>query len=176
MASYSDSVDAHEAVEAAKRRGELQQPERCTLCGRKQPKLCCHHWAGYEIENQLNVWWVCMLANSNLPHDGDSLDFIREQYGVKLITTPHFFEEEGCGFRYEYFAEQKKVCKWFFRWYCRAASDWKNRNGKEYSYRTLKTKFIRYLVNKKGYDPDRLHFLIDCLTVEEMLSIGEVSI
>lgn len=60
------------AVRNATRRGKIIRPDTCQLCeltvsdynlyGGKG-RIVAHHWAGYDPENQLNIWWICSSCN-----------------------------------------------------------------------------------------------------------------
>jgi hypothetical protein len=83
----SSSAKAHRAVQEAVRNGILVRPNECELCGDivqviitecegrlfiRDFVIVGHHWAGYNRENWLNVWWICKRCNSRLgsTHDG----------------------------------------------------------------------------------------------------------
>jgi hypothetical protein len=72
-------IKAHNLVRLALNKGKLNIPDCCELCGSPsvrltsgQLNLCGHHYAGYEGENALKVWFVCWSCNSALKgrHDG----------------------------------------------------------------------------------------------------------
>lgn len=63
---------ARSAVQSAVTRREIARPDSCELCGLKMSdynshggkgRIVAHHWAGYDPENELNVWWVCSSCN-----------------------------------------------------------------------------------------------------------------
>jgi len=88
------------AVNKAVAQGILSRPKECQVCGSragailrhgsytltKGPRkghtnswieleasgsIVAHHWAGYDQENWLNIWWVCRRCNVRLTsHDG----------------------------------------------------------------------------------------------------------
>lgn len=87
------ALKAHQLVHIAVRKGELEKPLYCELCGkpargmlaesvdletRKRTRIIRyygivgHHYLGYEGENALKVWFVCLSCNAHLTgrHDG----------------------------------------------------------------------------------------------------------
>lgn len=60
------------AVYRALRNGTLIKAERCELCGSDGP-LEGHHFKGYEIENRLEVMWVCTTCHG-IVEEGDDLN------------------------------------------------------------------------------------------------------
>lgn len=73
---------AHQLVSMALGRGLLVRPSTCEICRCKAHRndtgylvndlMVAHHYAGYEKENALKVWWVCPQCNRRLQgyHDG----------------------------------------------------------------------------------------------------------
>jgi hypothetical protein len=69
------------------------------LCGKSVQKheanqISAHHWAGYDKENWLNVWWVCQSCNVKLGnrHDGslsksEAIEFIKNWTYDQRFTT-----------------------------------------------------------------------------------------
>lgn len=90
--SDREKYNAHVLVSKAIRRGEMVPPSVCSVCGidvvqyhlkydgsnipHANPKIVAHHWRGYAYP--LDIWWVCTSCNYHLPHDGESLDTVKE--------------------------------------------------------------------------------------------------
>lgn len=87
---------ASSAVHQAIKKGKLIRPGQCELCGKtaktSKPNIChlafkifAHHWAGYDSENWLNIWWVCQSCNVRLGnrHDGT----MNKQQAKKFIRN-----------------------------------------------------------------------------------------
>lgn len=58
LQKYPEKIAARQAVRNALRRGNIIKPESCSNC-KVMDKIYAHHHAGYDLENQLNIIWLC---------------------------------------------------------------------------------------------------------------------
>jgi hypothetical protein len=56
---------AHQAIAIAIKQRTLIKSKRCQICNNTS-KTVGHHYAGYNPENHLIVWWICYRCNSAL--------------------------------------------------------------------------------------------------------------
>lgn len=79
MANRKSVQRAHYLVKQAVAKRQLSEPANCELCGTPyirfasgRANIVGHHYAGYEGENAVKVWWICWKCNTALngKHDG----------------------------------------------------------------------------------------------------------
>lgn len=66
---YYPQSKAVTAVNQALKKGRLERPEVCELCGKRPIKksrapIHAHHWNGYD--HPTDVWWICASCNGYL--------------------------------------------------------------------------------------------------------------
>lgn len=66
---YFPVSKAISAVTKALRKGQLERPRVCELCGKIPAKkeraaIHAHHWNGYD--HPIDIWWVCASCNAYL--------------------------------------------------------------------------------------------------------------
>lgn len=104
------ALKAHQLVNVAIRKGELEKPLYCELCGKSARGMLAervdpethqrsriirylgivgHHYLGYEGENALKVWFVCLSCNSILKgrHDGSLTKEQAKQVIQRVLST-----------------------------------------------------------------------------------------
>jgi hypothetical protein len=166
--SEAEKEKARRIAQNAKKNGEITTKDRCDLCGMQRTDLVMHHWNGHD--HPKDIWFVCQQANSNLDHNGVSIDQIRLIWEIETNGQLNFLEQGKCGWMRFYKNQQIKWVKSFRTWYSNPMHryyQWGPFKGRRKSWKTIRNDFFEDFRDSRNF--------IKILTRDELLKSYDIT-